>query len=114
MPDDSATGEWPGVSRDGEPELIRGPQSGSVKLKNQYELRTAPVPAGADGYNWVQFFNSQFTGPRSRFTGPRPISGYHDGNKIIVECWPDDASELIETVDAAIEYANERLKALHR
>jgi hypothetical protein len=99
--------KWPGVSRDGDPELIRGPQTVSGKLPNKYRirttLRTTQIPAGADGYNWVQFFNAQFTGPRK-------ITGYHDGESAIVECWPDDASKLIETVDAAIEYANERVK----
>jgi hypothetical protein len=32
----------------------------------------------------------------------------HDGIKIVAECWPDDEPDLIEVVDAAIEYANEK------
>jgi hypothetical protein len=98
-------GEWPGVSRDGEPELIRGPQSGSIQLQNQYRIRTTQIPGGAYGLDWLGYFNSQFT-------GQRPITGYHNGRGAIVECSPDDASKLIEMVDAAIEYANDRVKAL--
>jgi hypothetical protein len=98
--------EWPGVSRGGEPELTRGPQPGSVKRQNQYIIRTTQIPGGAYGVDWLGFFNSQLIGPR--------VSAYHDGNKIVVECSPDDESKLIEKVDSAIEYANERLKALHR
>jgi hypothetical protein len=41
---------------------------------------------------------------RTALIGP-PVSGYHNGNKIIVECWPDDEAQLIEKVDSAIEYA---------
>jgi hypothetical protein len=33
---------------------------------------------------------------------------YHDGTKIVAECWPDDEPNLTEVVDAAIEYANEK------
>ena len=97
MSDDSV--KWPGVSRDGEPELIRGPQQGSVELPNQYRIRTTQIPGGKYGVDWLMFFNSQFTGPRK-------IPGHHDGNSAIVECSSDYASNLIETVDAAIEYAN--------
>ncbi|MGO9927024.1 MAG: hypothetical protein ACLPLP_13115 [Mycobacterium sp.] len=90
------------VSRDGEPELKRGPAGGSIQQQNQYEIRTTPVPAGARGYDWAQFFNS-------RFTGQRPITGYHDGrDKATIYCWPDDESKLVGTVDAAIKYANEK------
>jgi hypothetical protein len=92
------------VSRDGEAKLIRGPQTGSLQRPNEYEIRTTPLPPGAHGADWRGCFNSQFTGPR-RFRG------YHDGiNKITVECSPDDEPQLIETVDAAIAYANERVK----
>jgi hypothetical protein len=78
--------------------LIRGQLPGSVKLQNKYRIRTTPVPAGAYGVDWLGYFNSQLT------------SGYHNGNEIIVECWPDDESEMIEKVDSAIEYANEGVK----
>jgi hypothetical protein len=105
MSDDSVTGQWPGVSRDGErPELRRGPIPGAVKRQNEYLIRTTPVPGGTDRYDWVQFFNSHLSNG--------PITGYHDGNKIIVECSPDDEPQLIEKVDSAIQYANQRLKEL--
>jgi hypothetical protein len=93
------------VSRDGEPRLIRGPHLGSLQRPNEYEIRTTPIPAGAHGANWLGYFNS-------RFTGPRPFRGLHDGNKITIECSPDDAPQLIETIDEAIEHANEQVKAL--
>jgi hypothetical protein len=93
------------VARDGEPELIRGQQQGLIPQPNQYRIRTTQIPDGAYGRDWLGFFNSQFT-------GQRPIRGYHDGKNAIVECSPDDESNLNETVDAAIEYANERVKAL--
>ena len=64
-----------------------------------YEIRTTPLPAGALGDDWRGYFNS-------RFTGPRRFRGQHDGNKITIECSADDAPQLIETIDAAIEYAN--------
>ena len=99
------TVEWPGVSRDGEPELVRGPQSGSMKLQNQYRIRTTPAPDVAAGVDWLGFFNS-------RLSHSTRFSGYHDGSMVIVECWPDDEPGLTETVDAAIEYANEQLRAL--
>jgi hypothetical protein len=91
------------VSRLGEPKLIRGPHLGSLQRPNEYEIRTTPLPAGALGVDWRGYFNSQFTGPR-RFRG------LHDGNKITMECSADDAPQLIEAVDSAIEYANEHLK----
>jgi hypothetical protein len=98
----------PGVSRDGEPKLIQGQLPGSAKLQNEYEIRTTPVPVGATGYDWAQFFNSQFTGQKA-------ISGHHDGrNKITVYCWPDDQPNLIEKVDSALGYANDRLGTLPR
>lgn len=90
------------VSRDGEPVLVRGPSSGSMQRPNEYEIRTTPLPSGDVGENWRQCFSSQFTGPR-RFRG------WHDGKRITIECSEDDASELVETVDAAIEYANNRV-----
>lgn len=93
----------PDIQRVGEPVLIRGPLPGSVKLQNKYEIRTTPLPGGAHGLDWCGCFNSQFT-------GPRPIPGFHDGNKITVECWPDDEPKLVETVDAAIDYANEQIQ----
>ena len=58
MADDSVTAEWPGVSRYGEPELTRGQLPGSLKQPNEYKIRTTPVPAGAHGCDWIQFFNS--------------------------------------------------------
>ncbi|WP_407688039.1 hypothetical protein [Mycobacterium sp. HUMS_1102779] len=91
------------VSRDGEPVLVRGPLSGSLQMANKYEIRTTPIPAGHHGTNWLGYFNSQFTGQKA-------ITGYHDGHKITIECWPDDEPRLIETVDAAIEHANERVQ----
>jgi hypothetical protein len=103
---DSVTGEWPGASRDGEPELIRGQLPGSVQLPNKYNIRTTPVPAGACRRDWIGFFNSKLS--------QSSVSGYHDGNAINVEYDPGDESKVIEMVDAAIEYANERLKALPR
>jgi hypothetical protein len=103
MADDSVTGGWPGVSRDGQPELIRGQLPGSLKRPNEYKIHTTPVPGGPHGKDWLGYFNSQLSQP--------PISGYHDGNAINVECHPDAEPKLIETVDAAIEYANERLTA---
>jgi hypothetical protein len=98
---------WPGVSRDGEPVLIRGPRRDSVQMQNQYEIRTTPLPAGARGADWRGYFSS-------RFTGPGRFHGWHDGNnKITIECWPDDYSEMIEKVDSAIQYANEKLRELY-
>lgn len=89
------------ISRDGEPELRRGPTPGSRKQPNEYWIRITPVPPGDNGIDWLGHFNSQLSQP--------PFSGYHDGNKIIVECWPDDEPNLIEMVDSAIEYADERI-----
>ena len=87
------------VSRDGEPELIRGSQPGSLQRPNEYEIRTTPIPAGPLGVDWLGYFNSQLT-------GQRPVRGLHDGSKIIVECSPEDETGLIEAIDSAIEYAN--------
>ena len=106
MADDSVTADWPGVCRDGEPELIRGPLPGSLKMQNKYKIRTTPVPAGAHGENWLGFFNSQLS--------KSPVAGIHNGNEISVECWPGVESRMVEAVDAAIEYANKQLRALHR
>jgi hypothetical protein len=94
------------VSRTGEPQLKRGPGPGpaSAQWPNKYWIRTTPLPAGARGYDWLQLFNSQLLRP--------PFSGYHDGNKIDVKCWPDDEPRLTVAIDSAIEYANERLRAL--
>ena len=103
MADDSVTGGWPGVSRDGQPELIRGQLPGSVRLQNKYKIRTTPIPAGACRRDWIGFFNSKLS--------QSSVSGNHDGNEILVECHPDAEPKLIETVDAAIRYANERLTA---
>ena len=90
------------VSRDGQPELKRGPTPGSLKLLSEYQIRTTRVPAGAGGYDWVQFVNSRLS--------RGPITGRHDGrNTIIAQCRPKDAPELIEAVDSAVEYANQRL-----
>jgi hypothetical protein len=41
MPDDSLTGEWPGISCDREPALTRGPLSGSVQRPNEYRILQA-------------------------------------------------------------------------
>ena len=43
MADDSVTGGWPGVSRDGQPELIRGQLPGSVRLQNKYKIRESLI-----------------------------------------------------------------------
>jgi hypothetical protein len=102
--DDSAAGKWPGVSRVGEPELKRGPLEGSLQRPNEYWIRTTRLPGGAHGANWLGYFNSQVSRP--------PFCGHHDGNKIIIECWPDDDPQLTEKIDSAIEYANERLREL--
>lgn len=91
------------VLRDGEPELVRGPQKGSVQRPNEYEIRTTALPSGAKGVDWLGYFNS-------RFTGYGPFRGLHDGSKITIECSEDDAPQLIETVDEAIEYANEKVR----
>jgi hypothetical protein len=67
-------------------------------------MNTRSTPRGFPlrrSVDWLGFFNSQLNGP--------PASGYHNGNKIIVECWPDNEAQLIEKVDSAIEYANDRL-----
>jgi hypothetical protein len=104
MADDPVTREWPGVSRDGEPLLTRGPSADSVNQQNEYTIRTTRLPAGPYGDDWRQLFNS-------RFTGHTPIPGWHDGNKITVYCWPDDEPNLIEKVDSAIGFANEQLRA---
>ena len=96
---DSAT-----VLRDGEPKLTLSRPPGSLELPNKYQIRTTPLPGGAQGVDRVGFFNSQLGRP--------PIFGYHDGTKIIVECHPDDEPNLTEKVDSAIEYANEQLRGL--
>jgi hypothetical protein len=88
------------VSRDGEPKLIRGPQTGSLQLQNKYTIRTSALPPGPRGEDWRQCFNS-------RFPQHHPIAVNHDGNEITAECWPDDKSKMVEEVDSAIEYANE-------
>ena len=93
------------VVRDGEPVLTRGPSHGSVKQPNEYKIHTTPVPDEAHGVDWLGVFNSQLGRP--------PFSGYHNGTEIIVECWPQDEPRLVETVDAAIECANERLKDMY-
>ncbi len=91
------------VSRAGEPVLIGGPVPGSVKLQYNYQIRTTPLTVGARGRDWLGYFNSQLKGPE--------VSAQHDGMKTItVECCPDDEPEWIEKVDAAIEYANEKLR----
>ena len=102
MADDSVTGEWLGVSRDGEPQLVRGPLPGSVQRPNEYKIRTTPIPAGALGQDWLGYFNSKLS--------QSSVSGYHDRMEITVEYYPDDESKVIETVDATIEYANEQLR----
>ena len=89
------------VSRDGQPELIRGPLHGSVQMQNMYRIGTTPLPGGEQGMDWIGFFNSQTSGP--------PICGRHDGNAITVECWPADEPSLVARIDAAIDYANEKL-----
>jgi hypothetical protein len=104
MADYPLTKDWPGASRDGEPVLVFEQPPGSLQLQNKYKIRTKRVPAGAYGANWRGFFNSKVSQP--------PISGYHKGNQITVDCNPDDESRLIETVDAAIQYANDQLRAL--
>jgi hypothetical protein len=93
------------VSRDGEPELKLGPFSGSLKRPSEYWISTTPVPPGDDGVVWLGVFNSLLG-------SQPPFAGYHDGSKIIVECWPDDEPKLVETVDADIEHANKRLLEL--
>lgn len=90
------------VSRDGEHRLVDGPLSGSVQKPNEYGMRTTPIPPGESGIDWLGYFNSQLTG--------LPFSGYHGGDKITVDCWPDNELRLVDTVDAAIEYANEQVK----
>jgi hypothetical protein len=95
--------EWPGISRVGEPVLVSTSQGGSVQHRNLYHIHTTPIPSNALGYDWTQFFTSQFT-------GQRPFRGYHDGSKAIIECSPDDAPRLAETVDTAIAYANEKVR----
>ncbi|BBZ37266.1 hypothetical protein [Mycobacterium conspicuum] len=91
------------ISREGEPVLIRGPVLGSVKLQYAYEVRTTPLTIDARGRDWFGYFNSQLKGPH--------LSAQHDGMKTItVECWPDDEPQWIEKVDAAIQYANEKLR----
>jgi|GEM_PF-2131573 len=103
MADDSVTGGWPGVSRDGQPELIHGQLPGSGEQPNEYKIHTTPVPGGPHGEDWFGYFNSQLNGP---------LTASHDGiNKITVFCSPDDEPNLTQAVDAAIEYANERLRA---
>jgi hypothetical protein len=96
-------GEWTEVKRDGEPVFVRGPVGRSVTMPNEYELRTTPLPAGAHGVDWRLLFNDQLQSP--------PITAYHEGNKITVACHPDHEPEWLEKVDAAIKYANERLKS---
>jgi hypothetical protein len=103
MADDSVTGGWPGVSRVGQPELIRGQLPGSLKRPNEHKIHTTPVPAGAVGQDWLGYFNSKLS--------QSSVSGYHDRMEITVEYYPDDESKVIETVYATIEYANERLTA---
>src|SRR5271168_2889393 len=102
MADDAVTGEWPGVSRDGEPQLIRGPLPGSGQRPNRYKLRTTAVPAGALGHDWLGYFNSKLS--------QSSVSWYYDRMEISFEYNPDDESKVIETVDATIEYANEQLR----
>ncbi len=85
------------------PKLPPRPPRGMRSVR--YEIRTTALPAGAYGVDWRGFFNDQLKSP--------PIIAYHDGNKITVACHPDDEPEWLEKVDAAIEYANERLKSLY-
>jgi len=88
------------ISRNGEPVLKRGPDVGSVKRQNQYEIHTTPLPAGPRGTNWRGFFGKQLSGGR--------FLAEHDGiSRIVAECWPDDEPDLTEVVDAAIKKANE-------
>lgn len=91
------------ISRVGEPELVRGPLPGSLQQPNEYTIRTTPVPGGPHGYDWCMYFNSQLNKP--------PFTAIHDGKKITVYCSPDDEPKLTEAVDAAIEYANQRVRA---
>jgi hypothetical protein len=93
------------VARDGGPVLTRGPAQGSAKRPNEYKIHTTPVHSEAHGVDWLGFFNSRLSGP--------PFTGYHNGNEIVVECWPKDEDRLVETVDAAIDYANQRLRDMY-
>jgi hypothetical protein len=43
------------VSRDGEPELKRGPTPDSLKRQNEYWVRTTPVPPGDNGIDWFGY-----------------------------------------------------------
>lgn len=99
--------EWTDIKRDGEPELVRSGDHVTTQFQNQYRVRTKPpLPPGPDGDNWAQLFTSQFT-------GTRPMGGYHDRQSTAtVYCFPADLPKLVQKVDAAIAYANTRLKSI--
>jgi hypothetical protein len=66
-----------------------------------YEIDATPLPTGPRGFNWVMCFGKHLNGGR--------FLARHNGvNKIVAECWPDDAPHLTEEVDAAIDKANEQ------
>jgi hypothetical protein len=50
------------ISRNGELVLKRGPDVGSAKRQNQYEIKTTPLPAGPRGANWRRYFGKQLPG----------------------------------------------------
>lgn len=93
------------VSRFGEPELVKpGHSPGSSLIQpDEYKIRTTPVPRDAYGADWRGYFNDQLKNP--------PITAIHDGNAITVYCHSDEQPDWLETVDAAIEHANERTRA---
>lgn len=90
-----------GVRRTGEPKMVRGPYPGTVKPPCVYEVPTSALPPGAHGVDWRRYFGDGLK--------RGPVTGNHDGNKIIVHCQPDDEPKIAGAVDAAIDYANGKL-----
>jgi hypothetical protein len=75
---------------------------GSAKKQSACFIRTTPIPLTVAGYAWVKYFDSQFAGLKE-------IAGYHNRmDTIVMWCWPADEPKLIEEVDAAVKYANEK------
>jgi hypothetical protein len=69
-----------------------------------YEIDTTPLPANAAlREDWRQRFNSRFP-QHHRF----PVN--HDGNKITVDCNPEDLPECLGEIDAAIKDTNKWVK----
>ena len=92
------------IVRVGEPRLLASPsaayESPSLKMQKDYGIETTPLPERPRGKNRQDCFNDQLRGD--------PFLAEHNGgNKITVQCHPDECPDWLARVDAAIAKANE-------